>query len=99
MARVRLSNKDDVALLRYIKGYTKVNYVPPSIREIMRQYRFKSTSPAQHRLKRLSTKNYIDRKPGIARGLRITMTGYRAMKEYDEQVKAATTALYGLHNG
>lgn len=90
---IRLSNTDDVMLLRYIDGYTKVHGIPPSIREIMRELGLQSTSPARHRIERLEKAGYVKRTPLLARAMRITTAGYKAMKQYEKMIEKVTEAM------
>lgn len=88
----RLSKADDIAMLRYIIGYFKVYSGYPSIREIGDEFGLKSTSPTQHRLRRLTKAGYITRRPIIGRGMKVTPKGIQALREYDAEVKEATEA-------
>ncbi len=91
----RLSEAEHIALLRFIQGYFKVHSLPPSFREIRDHLGLSSLSPTGRRLDILIERGWLERKPHIARGIRVTNTGRKAMKDYNEELEAAVAAFKG----
>ena len=86
----RLTPRDDIALLRYIKAYTSVHRVPPTVREIRDEFNLNSTSPAAWRISRLLDQGYVERVPEISRGLFVTNLGHKALKQHERAIDKAT---------
>lgn len=95
----KLSDRDDVELVQYIDGYFKVHKRPPTVREIRDYFKLLSTSPVVNRIKRVQDKGFIEVKPEIARGIRVTQKGYRAVKQYEEEIEHATQQWRAAHEG
>lgn len=58
-------------VLRFISHEIDINGAPPTYRAIAKHFRFASTRAAQDHVAALIRKGKLERKPGIARGLRI----------------------------
>ncbi|MCK9265550.1 transcriptional repressor LexA [bacterium] len=58
-------------ILDYIKKQIQENGYPPTIREIGEKFSLSSTGSVRDHLKVLSDKKYIERLPGISRGIRL----------------------------
>lgn len=65
----------DRRVIRFIAEHIKETGWPPSIREIQEKFGFKSTSTVTYYVNRLIEGGYVEREPGIARGLKITEAG------------------------
>ncbi len=91
----RLSEAEHIALLRFIQGYFKVHSLPPSYRDIRDYLGLKSLSPTGRRINMLIERGWLERKPRIARGLRVTNVGRKAVKDYNEKLEEAVAAFKG----
>src|SRR5687767_15934375 len=58
-------------VLRFIGHEIDINGAPPTYRAIAKHFRFASTRAAQDHVAALIRKGHLERKAGIARGLRI----------------------------
>jgi repressor LexA len=82
-----VTEADHIALLKFIKGYTKTYGYPPTIREMIEPLGLASTCPTRLRLEKLEEFDWIQRAPGVARGIRITNKGRQAVKQHDQKIR------------
>ena len=58
-------------ILEYIKKYSKVNRMPPTVREIGNHFEISSTNGVRSILAALIKKGYINRSPRLSRGIEV----------------------------
>ena len=58
-------------VFKFVQREIERDGVPPTFRAIAKQFGFKSTRAAQDHVAALIRKGYLERKPGVARGLRL----------------------------
>ena len=58
-------------IMEFLRDYIEENTMPPTIREITENFGFKSPKATQDHIKALTSKGYINREEGIARGIQI----------------------------
>ena len=68
-----------INLLQFIDEYHHDNSWPPSVREIQAEFNMSSTSVAVYWINKLINSGEVERVPGVARGLRITLEGYKSL--------------------
>lgn len=61
-------------ILDYITGYQKDNGYPPTLREVCKQFKIKSTNGARYHLHRLRDAGYLEVSRYTSRGVRLTST-------------------------
>lgn len=94
----RLTNRDDVELLRYIESFRKVNRISPTVREIQDELGLKSKSPAAYRINRLIELGYLERLDGISRALFPTKKGLTTIREHERKVEELTETMKATPN-
>ena len=62
-------------ILAFLQDCTACRSYPPTVREIVEGCDLSSTSVALYNLRILEGKDYLTRKPGIARGITLTQRG------------------------
>lgn len=63
-----------IRILEFITGYQKDNGYPPTLREVCKQFKIKSTNGARYHLHRLRDAGYLEVSRYTSRGVRLTNT-------------------------
>jgi SOS-response transcriptional repressor LexA len=74
-----------IKLLQYIYAHNKEVGWPPTVREIQAKFGMSSTSVSVYWIGKTANAGLIERDSGIARGLRITEKGYKALMAAEEK--------------
>ena len=59
------------AVLQYVQAHLTENHRPPTVREVMRHFKWNSPQSARKHLLALEEKGYLEREDNTARGLRL----------------------------
>lgn len=62
-------------MLRFMREYIALRGYPPTIRDIVKGTGQSSTSTVSYHLDRMAAAGYIERDPGISRGIRLVEDG------------------------
>ncbi len=74
-------SKRQEAILQFIGDYWRQHRRAPTVREIQEGLNLSSTSVVNHHLEALARKGYIERDPGISRGVKVVGAGYLRLAE------------------
>jgi repressor LexA len=77
---MRRATKKQIDVLIYLSNFIHKNGYPPTVRDVVRAFRFNSTNSARGYLNGLDEKGYIKITPFISRGIRIMERGYKVLE-------------------
>ncbi len=89
--KINKMNKSRVETLKYIQNYRALHRFGPSVRTIRGHFKLKSTSPVTTRLRTLEKLKYIERTPGIAHAIWVTIAGRKFVKDFENEVERAAS--------
>ncbi len=69
-------SKRQQEILEFMRSYWRAHQRAPTIREIQERFKISSTSVVSHHLQALDRKGYINRTPGVSRGIKLVDSEY-----------------------